>query len=771
MPNTFQPLVSIVIPVYNGSNYVAEAIQSALEQSYSPIEIIVVNDGSNDDGSTEKIALSYGDQIRYYTKPNGGTSSALNVGIRHMRGEYFCWLSHDDLYDKDCVKFQIETLSALGDKKTITMTDLRTMDEHYRIMCPDTSYATSINQWPPRASSRLYPVIYMKLHGCQMMLHRDVFSEVGCFDEKMLVAQDFEFFGRAFRAFPHVLVSRVLGTARDSSNRQGRRSAAKGSDEYSRVFLSIIDSLTEDDIKLLAPTKLDLFKELRDHYQNVGYVPAYEEMNRRLLSHCHINYTDLPGRSFNGYDLHLEMRKRGRNASQIVWDKHSSVESVASLSQLPRNREIFETVEAWERMYGLRSLLSPFMLDIMNHPFFTDAQLVHYHIIHHPAFNINFLPLLTALKPSVWTIHDPWAVSGHCVHHGSCEKWKTHCADCELLDVAFSIDYDNTALQFEMKQRAITASNVHCVVSSEWMENKLKLSPIFADKKITRIPFGLDQAIFSPGSKDAARDALGLQRIGTVLLARADRSFKGTAIVRDSVRNLAMSQDVTLVVVGEKGLLEGLGERVTLVEMGWVNSIETLVNLYRACDLLLMPSELESFGMMAVEAMSCGKVVLALDHANSALSNVIDSPRCGLAVRKDVYSDALRNLLKSEDELRERGARCLEFARRQYRFEDYVSRIDDLYQSVIADFTPSERTNTVLSQLQKHAEKYRGGALVSGGVLNKHGTPFVMPRSTLNAGLDYMKSAMHYQREYGAKRTILKSVEVMCKGASRLIQR
>jgi len=91
-------LVSIVIPAYNASNYLAEAIDSALAQTYKNTEIIVVNDGSTDDGATRRVALSYGDKIKYYEKENGGCASALNFGIRVMNGEYFSWLSHDDLY-------------------------------------------------------------------------------------------------------------------------------------------------------------------------------------------------------------------------------------------------------------------------------------------------------------------------------------------------------------------------------------------------------------------------------------------------------------------------------------------------------------------------------------------------------------------------------------------------------------------------------------------------------------------------------------------------
>ena len=84
--NIFNPLVSIVIPVYNGANYVSEAIESALKQTYKNIEIIVVNDGSTD--NTEKIVKKYGDKIRYFYKENGGVASALNLGIKNMKGEY-----------------------------------------------------------------------------------------------------------------------------------------------------------------------------------------------------------------------------------------------------------------------------------------------------------------------------------------------------------------------------------------------------------------------------------------------------------------------------------------------------------------------------------------------------------------------------------------------------------------------------------------------------------------------------------------------------------
>ena len=115
----FNPKVSIIIPVYNGSDFMKEAIDSAINQAYKSIEIIVINDGSKDDGKTKNIALSYGNNIRYFEKENGGVATALNLGIKEMTGEYFSWLSHDDYYYPKKIEKQINFLKKQKNKEMI----------------------------------------------------------------------------------------------------------------------------------------------------------------------------------------------------------------------------------------------------------------------------------------------------------------------------------------------------------------------------------------------------------------------------------------------------------------------------------------------------------------------------------------------------------------------------------------------------------------------------------------------------------------------------
>lgn len=183
------PLVSIVIPLYNGSNYVAQAIDCALAQTYKEIEIIVVNDGSTDNGAGRDICLSYGDKIRYFEKENGGCSSALNYGIRQAKGELISWLSHDDLYDINKVEVQVGYYEkyALDPKNTLISNSGRLIDENnnpiYRPNRAKTGLLNSVQMFRQ--------LLFMDgFNGCGLLIPRSFFDKGLYFREDMRFVLD-----------------------------------------------------------------------------------------------------------------------------------------------------------------------------------------------------------------------------------------------------------------------------------------------------------------------------------------------------------------------------------------------------------------------------------------------------------------------------------------------------------------------------------------------------------------------------------------------------
>lgn len=114
--------VSVIIPCYRQARYLPEAIDSILRQTYSNIEIIVVNDGSDDE--TGEVAKSYGDRVRYVWKENGGLSSARNAGLAAANGEWIQFLDADDLIHPAKIETQLRE-SRAEDEPDIIYSDYR----------------------------------------------------------------------------------------------------------------------------------------------------------------------------------------------------------------------------------------------------------------------------------------------------------------------------------------------------------------------------------------------------------------------------------------------------------------------------------------------------------------------------------------------------------------------------------------------------------------------------------------------------------------------
>lgn len=214
--DNFFPLVSIVIPVYNGSNYLNQAIDSALAQTYKNIEIIVVNDGSKDDGATDAIAKSYGDKIRYFHKENGGCGSALNVGLTKIKGDYFSWLSHDDLYKINKIEHQINTLKSLDNLDTIIYGGYKLIDNN------SNEYATvdPRNVLPKeKLNIALMPLLRGLIHGCALLIPSKLFKEIGNFNEKLLCTQDYDLWFKFLNKYPIHFDNELLTLGREHPNK------------------------------------------------------------------------------------------------------------------------------------------------------------------------------------------------------------------------------------------------------------------------------------------------------------------------------------------------------------------------------------------------------------------------------------------------------------------------------------------------------------------------------------------------------------------------
>lgn len=271
----FQPTVSIIIPVYNGANYMREAIDSALAQTYDKTETIIINDGSNDNGETERIAQSYGGKVRYFSKPNGGVATALNLGISKMTGEYFSWLSHDDKYFPNKISAQIELLSQLTNKTTIIFSGWAIIDasgkEIHRVI-PLRKYTEK------QLTTPLFALLHTQINGCTLLIHKSHFARVGTFDEKLKTTQDFDLWFRMMRGTPIACHPDALSLTRVHGQQTGSTSAKSHSTEGDDLWINMMETVSEKEKAELDGSPYNFYRSL--------YRLLYPFVHRQAVAHA-----------------------------------------------------------------------------------------------------------------------------------------------------------------------------------------------------------------------------------------------------------------------------------------------------------------------------------------------------------------------------------------------------------------------------------------------------------------------------------------------------
>lgn len=191
------PLVSIVMPTYNRGHMVSRALDAVLAQTYTNLELIVVNDGSGDD--TQDVLARYADadrRVRVINKPNEGIPDTVNRGFREATGDYVTWTSDDNYYHPEAIAAMVEFLEANPDTAFV-YTDCRYIDgEGEDLGVREAAEPESLEHHCAPA-------------GC-LLFRRSVFEEVDMFRREWVRCHDFDFYHRVYKKFRVARLPRVL---------------------------------------------------------------------------------------------------------------------------------------------------------------------------------------------------------------------------------------------------------------------------------------------------------------------------------------------------------------------------------------------------------------------------------------------------------------------------------------------------------------------------------------------------------------------------------
>lgn len=249
------PLISVVIPTYNRMNSVCNAIDSVLNQTYSNIEIIVVDDGSTD--NTANRLEQYGDKIKYIKQINGGVSSARNTGIRSSEGEYLAFLDSDDIWYDDKIEKQMKFFQDNEDSilALVYVDVIRTSGD-----------GKTIESRRPYDRNRILGFIdvfiYPYLGPSTVLLKTECINKEMAFDESLKTAEDLQFFLEIASKYNIGYLNEVLGEIRHVDD-----GLSSSTDSY-------IDNINV--VTRFFDDKPELFIEYKEHIKEILFRINYD---------------------------------------------------------------------------------------------------------------------------------------------------------------------------------------------------------------------------------------------------------------------------------------------------------------------------------------------------------------------------------------------------------------------------------------------------------------------------------------------------------------
>ncbi len=309
------------------------------------------------------------------------------------------------------------------------------------------------------------------------------------------------------------------------------------------------------------------------------------------------------------YTVANEMGKRGFNSTMFtgIYEQLED-EQFVKFSQIGNEKEYNSNYQL-SMTTGLIDFYFHSSFDIKNKIEFRKSDIVHLNNLHGGYFSLLALPELTALKPTIWTLHDDNSFTGHCGFSLKCSKWKNEsCKSCTCLDLYQAIPFDSADHIYETKKHIYKniSDDIVLVAPSQWLVDRVKKS-ILKDKEIRCIPNGINEKIFKPYDKKEVRDELNLPQDKKILMFACDGGttspWKGGEYILETYNRLSSDKDLFFISIGS-------GDKISIengnyLKVPYIKDESLLAKYYSASDLFIYPSKADSFGIVVAEALSC----------------------------------------------------------------------------------------------------------------------------------------------------------------------
>lgn len=616
------PLVSLIIPAYNHDQYIAETIQSILEQDYPNLEIIVINDGSTDD--TEVVAKNVlgGSLIRYQviSQENSGAHAAINNGIKVAQGEYLAILNSDDYYFPGRISIMVREM--IKHKRRFAYSKVLHIEANGDPHSYQEQYLKQIE------NAVIFPTLGFELLRNNIavttgnfIFHRSLFDEIGDFDE-FITCHDWDFILRALLVEEPIFIDQILMAYRIHSEGTLQYNLKIVNQEIEQIMLNYLENADQAKNPIAPSTKnwgdyWTLFSSI--YLDRIRQIPAIQakldELNIESIAQGFnpLNeYVDLDLTTINLSDLSLrktQTNKIGKHLLLIIpWMVMGGAERFVLniLDQLKKQDWQISIIctspseNGWRVEFEKRTkeiIILPEILAVKDYPrffrFWIDFQKIDAVFLQGSIEGYRLLPVLRGLYPEMPIIDYLHFVTPDWMNGGF-----------PKLSVVYRDCLDRTITSCDQVKQWLIGEGVR--------EDKLRVCPI-----------GVDHLKWKPDSNKRTqfREMLGLNESDVVIIYAARlEAQKQPLVFLETMKNLlGLGTNFQALIAGDGSMKKEMQEFILQNELsgqikllGEISS-EDMPGLLTAGDIFFLPSENEGISSSIYEAMSSGLPVVGAD--------------------------------------------------------------------------------------------------------------------------------------------------------------